>query len=133
MTEYLYRYTDIKYAPSLNEWDEPEGRGTVGITLRKYPILAKTPKGAWIEMGYHFADDITDKMVVHKRFVLLTANKRFACPTEKEALESLIARKQRQIRILDNLKEDARLTICLAKKKLDPEVKLSLGDELGLR
>jgi hypothetical protein len=32
--------------------------------------------------------------------VLLTANKRWACPTQEEAIESFIARKQKHIRIL---------------------------------
>lgn len=59
------------------------------IVLERYPVIRETPKGVWLALG--FGD---------RRFVLRTARKRWACPTEDEALESFKARKRRQCRIL---------------------------------
>lgn len=49
-------------------------------------VTKTTPKGVWLG----------------DRFVLRDVRKRFACPTLHEALESFVARKDRQIRILSN-------------------------------
>ena len=53
-------------------------------------VLKHTPKGVWLY-------DATQ----NRRFVLRAARKRWAAPTRREALESFIARKGRQIRILN--------------------------------
>ena len=49
-------------------------------------VTKTTPKGVWLG----------------NRFVLRDVRKRFACPTLHEALESFVARKDRQISILSN-------------------------------
>ena len=85
--KFLYRFTDHQTAGSIDEWGDICGPSTTRVVLHKYPILKITPKGAWINI---FGD---------KKFVLLTARKRFACPTEEEAKKSFVARKQRQIQI----------------------------------
>lgn len=58
------------------------------LTLASYPLIKTTPAGAWIDV------------YGSKKFVLLNARKRYACPTVEEALASYHARKQRQARIL---------------------------------
>lgn len=82
-----YRYDDFRYAPPLNEYEEPVGPGRAAVRLHKFKVLKETPKGVWIRYHGDFSD---------KRFVLSTARKRFACPTKEEALESFLARKTRQ-------------------------------------
>jgi hypothetical protein len=57
----------------------------------------------------------------HSQFVLLTARKRYACPTEKEALESLVARRERQESIYLARASRARETIERAKSMLGLE------------
>lgn len=105
---YLYRFDDMIYAAPLDEYDEPiPGGGTFQVELTAYPISAKTEKGFWIGSG-----------MVKRKFVLMTANKRFALPTVEEAIESFVARKTRQanihqarankaIRAIEMLKGDA--------------------------
>jgi hypothetical protein len=58
------------------------------LVLSTFLLLKTTPRGAWIDV-YGL-----------KKFVLLTARKRYACPTKEEALASYQARKQRHVEIL---------------------------------
>lgn len=54
----------------------------------EFKVIKTTPQGAWICVdGF-------------KKFVLLTARKRYACITKREAVESFIARKRKQLKIL---------------------------------
>jgi len=108
MKDVLYRYHDSVYAALLDEHDNPDGPGRVVVSLETYKILRTTPKGVWVEC---FGKD---------KFVLLAAQKRFACPTKKEALESLLARKKKQISILsDKIRnaESAMAVVCKIAKK----------------
>ncbi|MFA5600827.1 MAG: hypothetical protein WDA06_09565 [Phenylobacterium sp.] len=73
----LYRY-DTKY----NSYQ-------IGIACTEYEILKKTPKGAWIEGKGK------------RRFILDDACRKWAWPTKKEALISFLARKRKQLHILD--------------------------------
>ena len=78
-------------------------RDVYGVTDPKlemwwWEIDRATPKGAW----------------VCGRFVLLSATKRWACPTEEEALESFMARKRKQIRILSTRLQQAKAELALA-------------------
>ena len=81
-SEYLYRLHAWPTC-SVDEWDNVHS-GPIEGYMRKYPIIKRTPKGCWISM---------DEIENPKKFVLLTARKRYACPTEGEAVESFIARK----------------------------------------
>jgi len=85
--EVWYRYNDMVYA-EIDEWGEAYGRGRIEVNLYEYKVIKKTPKGVWLD-NYGF-----------KKFVLKDARKRFACPTKQEALESFIARKKKQLKIL---------------------------------
>jgi hypothetical protein len=57
----------------------------------------------------HFGDDL--------KFVLLTAKKQYACATKEEALTSFLARKERQIKILEANLERAKRALALGKKE----------------
>ena len=57
------------------------------IYLHHFLVTKITPKGVRLENG---------------RFILLSAHKRFACPTVEEARLSFIARKKRQLEILNS-------------------------------
>jgi hypothetical protein len=117
-TEFLYRYVDRMYASSIDEFDNPSGPPSVGVTLKKYLIIRRTPKGAWID-DYGL-----------ERFVLLTAHKKFACETPEEALQSFIARKERQLLILGNKTKIAQLALRLARDGARPGTLLRLGQLL---
>lgn len=73
----LYRFDDSMYSES-----------SVHLVRRTFPVTKWTKCGAWID---HYGD---------KKFVLLTARKRFACRTVEEALQCFRARKKRQVYIL---------------------------------
>lgn len=102
----LFRYEDIKYAPPLDEFENPIGEGRVAIRLYKFPVLKETPQGVWIDTG------------LEKKWINLSARKKYACLTEEEAKESFIARKKRQIRILESQLNRAHSALSLAKNEL---------------
>ena len=100
-----YRYEDIRYAAPLDEYDQAVGRGRLVIELRKFEVNKITPKGVWL--AYKFGALTCGD----RRFVLLDAHKRFACPTIKEAKESFLARKRKQSRIYKSRMLDAEEAI----------------------
>ena len=96
----------MTYSLGVNEYDDPLPGYNLKIHLRKLRILKRTPQGAWVSLyGDHFED---------KKFVRLTARKRYACQTKQEALKSFRARKLAQIRILEGQMKKARLALKLA-------------------
>ena len=99
----LYRYQEQSYSNGVDQFDNPLPGYKLKIELHTYRIIRETPKGVWIN---DYGKD---------RFVLLTAKKKFACRTKEEALESFIARKNRQIGILSAQLEKAKLAKRFAK------------------
>jgi hypothetical protein len=70
-----------------------------------YPIIKRTPKGAWINV-YSIP-----------KFVLLSANKKFACETVEQAEKSFKQRKLRQIRILNGQLKRAKEDLSLVNNE----------------
>lgn len=104
---HLYRFDGIRYATSVDVDGEPlPGKGDRRIWLSRYEILKTTAKGVWINAGGG----------KNGKFVNLTARKQFACRSKAEAMQSFIARKQTEIRILDSRLEDARTFLKLAQE-----------------
>lgn len=62
---------------------------TIQLREQTFTVAKVTPKGVWLEAPWF-----------ERRFVRLEAQKRFACPTRQDALQSLMARKSRQMRLL---------------------------------
>jgi len=80
----------------------------ITIHTEAFKVIKRTPKGAWIEVGYG------------KKFVLDGAGKRYAHKTVALARESLIARQQMRLCILEDGLENTELTL-YALKRLDGE------------
>lgn len=76
-----YRYDDVQYAASVNEFDEPVGEGRLMISLRELRVSKVTKKGVWLD---------------GVRFVLASATKRYACPDKTAAWESFRRRKLKE-------------------------------------
>lgn len=74
---FLYRYQETHW---VND--------RLSLALHRFPIRKLTPCGVQIDVWGR------------RRFVNLGSHKRYACPTEAEAMESFKARKQRQVGIL---------------------------------
>lgn len=119
-----YRYEDRRYG-SVNEFDELVG-SYAKLELIELTVTKVTPKGVWVTQ------------FMTPRFVLTAANKRYALPTKEEALESLLARKARQIRILESQLKGVREAAALAERemaKLKPplnSIPVELEDTAGL-
>ncbi len=117
-----YRYEDVRYASSLDEWERPVGEGSSGMHLSEFPVLRETPCGVWLEGAGIYGGN---------RFVLRDARKRYACPTTAEALASFQARKERQKRILSaQLRHVERCLLLAAEewKQVDAETVAPAAD-----
>lgn len=85
--QFYYRFDDRVNATF--DTDGPYAGGHfLDLHRTVYAIKSKTPKGVWLRLGPG-----------EVRFVLSSARTKFACPTEREALQSFIARKQAQAEI----------------------------------
>ena len=106
--EYLYRYTNMQFGSEDSRFCE------IKLILSKYRVIKTTRCGKWITSSDYltYADQYVDK-----KFVNMEAKKRFACPTEKEALQSFIARKNRQISILSHQLDVAKRAREIAEEK----------------
>lgn len=97
-----YRYTNVTYASALDEYENIiPGSGRVAVNLAEFVVLRVTPKGVWVTPPY-YGDP---------RFIRLSARKRYACPTKEEALTSFLARKERQLSILEAQARNVRKAI----------------------
>lgn len=105
MIDFWYRFEDYRVSGGINDFGEPEGPGHTEIRMREFQVTKYTPKGVWLNW---YGD---------KKFVLRDARKRYACPTTKEAMESFLARKKRQLSILTAQASGVREAIALAENK----------------
>ena len=92
--EIFYRAYDYATAPSLNEYDEPVGRGEVHVSFREYVVLKRTEKSVLLQQR------IGNWSVEGTRWMRLEATNRFASPNHEEALTHFQHRKNAQHRIL---------------------------------
>ena len=119
--EIWYRYQDVRYHPGLNEYDDPlPGPLTTEIYLVEYKVVKHTPKGVWLTAG--MGSGI---------WVSKTARKRFAYPTREEALESLIARRERQVKILNAQLYNAHTALNVAQAMRKTGVDRLRSDDLA--
>lgn len=88
--EYFYRF-DSEHLIDAND---------IAIRLSKYEVTKHTQKGVWIEYGFE-----------KDKFILEKARKHFACSTISEAKLSFLARKRRQLELLEAQAEDTRLVL----------------------
>ena len=87
------------------------GSEMVVIDLLRFVVVKRNPKGAWISRCWG-PQDVLHFTSSEKRFVLDGARKRYAFPTEAEALNSFVIRKSRQIWHLE-----AQLRVAKAAKR----------------
>ena len=108
--EIYYRYEDFRQAAPMDEYESPTGEGRPDIQLFIFKVLRHTPKGVVIDL------DGGD------RFILSAARKRFACPTKEEAMESFLARKNKQLEILRSQINHVKHVIEIAEGMKDDEL-----------
>lgn len=105
----FYRYDDSLRA-SLDHWEDSYRTHTV-LEETKFTVVRTTPKGVWVERG-------ALGFVTKRAFILLSAKKRLAYATKEEALQSLIARKNRQADIYRARAADADKAKAMAESRL---------------
>ncbi len=102
----LYRYVAQANVNGIDELDQTDYY-SMKLRCDEYEIVKTTPKGCWIKV-----------FMGKPKFVLLTATKKFACPTKKEALQSLIARKKKEIQIHQYKIEFCQKVLTLCEKEV---------------
>jgi len=85
-----------------------------------YEVVKETPCGYWIVHEYDiplYDYDIKRRYFLkdHTRWVHKHSRKRYAYPTKKEALNSLIIRRTRQVDILKARLDQANMELAVAK------------------
>lgn len=96
--EVWHRFEMIKYATSSYtiHGDIEYGEGRVAVEHRQYKVTKTTPKGVWLDLGFH------------QRFVRRDAHRQFASPTIELAKEKFIRRKERHLSILKKQAADVQ-------------------------
>ncbi len=98
----LWRCEAKRYSVCIDPETDRFGTSAPRLEMWWHRVSRRTPKGAWLG----------------DRFVLLTARKRWACNTEQEALESFVARKTRQIKILSAQLAAAEADLALTQERV---------------
>lgn len=101
--ERFWRYDNADYG---------DGSGGVSeqLNLTEYHLVRETPKGCWIIAHYDWMpdDQYSEKEAEkYKKWISKTSKRRHAYPTKAEALTSFIARKRRQLEILEHQEKSA--------------------------
>jgi hypothetical protein len=110
----FYRYEERYWAPPVDEFGNVCGSVSSTIVLVEFEVLKVTAKGVWIVRAPVRTLFGIIRFGADKRFVNLGARKRYALPTEAEALESFVARKERQASILESRAAQVRGLIAKA-------------------
>ena len=112
---------DIKHLYRANVYAHADG--TVSCEMTTYHVQKRTPCGVWIgcyppefEMNAYW-----------KKFVNLQAFRKWACPTEAEALESLKRRKARQVFIVEHQLSRAKRCLAALDAGLQPHRRINDG------
>jgi len=106
----FYRYEEKEYAnfDHDGEYVSPS-IPRPKVELLEFNLFSETPKGYWI--GYGGFEGLRG----HKKWIGKTAKKRYAHPTKKEALQSFIKRKEKQVKILKYQLMSAEFALSTAK------------------
>jgi phosphopentomutase len=112
MTEYLYRLEFMLTSNGVDEYDEPYPGHGITLHMKRFDIIRRTPKGAWISRFFNWPVD-------RDKFVLLTARKQYASETEEKAVRQFLRRKERHRSILISQISDIDKAIALASNYKD--------------
>lgn len=101
-----HRFEDVRYSVIIDAEREHYG-SRLAFEHRTMMVTAVTPKCVWLGFFVGGRD----------RLVRLDAKRKFYWPTETEALESFIARKSAQVRILNAQLADAKQALRWAQRQ----------------
>lgn len=103
--EVWYRVEDYRESTGFDEWGESLGCRP-RVRVMEFQKLKDTPKGVWLRRRFGSKN----------KWVSKTSKKRYAYPTKQEATESFLARKNRQIAILQSQLEHAKEVELIGKR-----------------
>lgn len=92
------------------------------LICRKFKVIKETPCGYWVKdvtLGYLEGMEIENKK--DEKWVSKTGRKRLCYPTKKEALESLIFRRRRYIKILNTQLSKSHKIIGACERSIERE------------
>jgi len=101
MNKTMYRYEQV-YWGSYQE-----------LVCHEFDVLKETKCGVWI-----YVLGFTKTYNQDRKFVNLSAGKKWACTTKKEALQQFLYRKETQVRILNSTLEHTKDAIEMANELL---------------
>lgn len=108
----FFRYEAVQYASKdMNGEYITSEIPNPSVELRTFYLHKETPKGFWIGYGVPQAG-----LQSYRKWVSKTSRKRYAYPTEKEALTNFITRNIRRIKILQYQIDSCRTAVCIAKE-----------------
>jgi hypothetical protein len=93
-----YRWDEHWYATGYDEDRDCASGSTCNAVCEEWTVAKVTPCGVQLVRHLIQGDVGSSDYWTRRRFVLLNARKRFACPTMEEATESFYARKQCALR-----------------------------------
>ena len=129
-TQVLHRFEDRWYAAALDEYEQAVGRGSCRLEHRTFEILRATPKGLWVRRGLAYVGtrnaggeigrEELARLRAEKgaRWVSASGRRRYAHPSEREALEAYVARKKSQRAIYRRRLRDADEALALGEEAL---------------
>jgi hypothetical protein len=103
----FYRY-EAKYTASMDEFDN-FSRSLPTLELTEFNLIKETPKS--YRIAYEWDQDARHTKVMRKN-----ARKKFACLTKEDAAKSFLLRKRRQVNILSERLNCAKMELNLAKQ-----------------
>ena len=111
----FYRYEAVQYAVIGDDGEYTDSHlPNPKLELRTYDLLRETSKGYWIGYG-----SLGQHKYNWQKWVSKTSKKRFAYPTEKEALTNFIKRTEKRLKILDSQLMACKISLNLAKERYE--------------
>lgn len=107
----LYRYDGHAFSHGgcdING-DYIHSHSSYKVLLHEYDIIKETPKGFWIDYYSNYSHG-------NKKFVRKEGIKKYASQTKEGAKKDFIARRNKQISILESRLERSKLELEIAKK-----------------
>ena len=105
--------TWYRYDSYLGDYDDY-------ISVRKFKVVSTTPKGVYVIESFLLRWKTDDEYVKnHRRLILHHWSKKYAYPTQEEALQSLVNRKYWQIKFAQNTIKNATAALDQANKMLE--------------
>jgi hypothetical protein len=120
LPEVYYRYEERSVGEGYtDERGEYISTGShVEVKLETFEVLRHTAKGVWIRNPYRDNGVHGDRQFINDSW-----RKRFAAPTPEDAFRSFVARKSKQIRLLESKVAVIRQAVELAATKHPPALR----------